>query len=242
MEFVEQIERQAAVGEIEETESRQSISDIGVAYQIVTNETSMVLLSDERFAERGIERRNLRRSALEAEARNTRATLPVKNRRVDAAKPAFQAPAPSGRIRKRWRCVRDGTDRSHGPGSSGLEAAPRIKKTKSHQYVIPARHTIAAVGLPGRDPPIPGSGRSPSLCPRGFSHLIRLDLDNGPLHPLGLQPSNLRLLGPASSWMGDRIAIGSALVDHHRIWDFLGFLGCSIGRTIAHRLSWPFGP
>ena len=108
MEFVEQIERKTAVGDIDETESRQSISDIGVTYQIVTDETSMVLLSDERFAERGIERQNLRRSAFEAEARNTRASQPVRDRRVDAAKPAFQAPAPS-------------TGSGNGAGAFGLE-------------------------------------------------------------------------------------------------------------------------
>jgi len=94
MEFVEQIELWSAVGEVEETEARQSISDIGVAYQIVTDETSMVLLSDERFAERGIERRNLRRSTAEAQARAVRASQPVTNHRVDSSNPAFGSNAP----------------------------------------------------------------------------------------------------------------------------------------------------
>ena len=69
--------------------------DLGVQYQIVTDETSMVVLSDEAFAERGIDRRNAERTKTEREARARRATQPIQRRRADEGKPMFDKPAPS---------------------------------------------------------------------------------------------------------------------------------------------------
>lgn len=94
MQLVEQIERLEAAGHVDGDEARQSIRDIGVTYQIVTDQTSMVVLTDEAFAERGIDRRNLRRSETEAQARAIRASQPIQHHRVDNTSPTFPSNAP----------------------------------------------------------------------------------------------------------------------------------------------------
>ncbi|MHC4415228.1 MAG: VIT and vWA domain-containing protein [Planctomycetota bacterium] len=76
-------------------EGEQVITDLGVEYQIVSDYTSMVVLSDEAFADRGIERRNQRRIAAEREAQALRATRPITSNRVDQNRPMFQQQAPS---------------------------------------------------------------------------------------------------------------------------------------------------
>ncbi len=92
---IEQIELSQDTGEIPEGEASTAIRDLGIAYQLVTDETSMVVLSDDGFAKRGIERRNRERVAREEEARARRAQQPVANRRADSRKPAFSGRAPS---------------------------------------------------------------------------------------------------------------------------------------------------
>lgn len=94
MQLVEQIERLEAAGHVDGDEARQSVRDIGVSYQIVTDQTSMVILTDEAFAEHGIDRRNLRRADAEAQARAVRASQPIQHHRVDNASPAFPSNAP----------------------------------------------------------------------------------------------------------------------------------------------------
>jgi hypothetical protein len=54
----------------------------------------MVVLEDEVFTARGIERRNLARVAQERKAQARRAARPARNRRVDEEKPMFDLPAP----------------------------------------------------------------------------------------------------------------------------------------------------
>jgi Ca-activated chloride channel family protein len=76
-------------------ETEQIITGLGVDYQIVTDYTSMVVLSDQAFAQRGIERRNRSRIALEREARAQRARQPVASRRVDQNRPMFKHKSPS---------------------------------------------------------------------------------------------------------------------------------------------------
>lgn len=95
MSWVEEIEAQEDAGLLDADEARSAVRDIGVAYQIVTDETSMVVLSDEAFASRGIERRNWDRTAIEHEARAQRTGQPVRNYRVDRQTPMFNDPAPS---------------------------------------------------------------------------------------------------------------------------------------------------
>ena len=92
---IEQLELKALVGAMPTSESEDAIEHLGVAYQIVTDQTAMVVLDDERFDRRGIERRNRDRIALEQSAQSARAQQPVKNYRVDEQKPAFNLPRPS---------------------------------------------------------------------------------------------------------------------------------------------------
>jgi Ca-activated chloride channel family protein len=76
-------------------EGEQVMTSLGVDYQIVTDYTSMVVLSDEAFAERGIDRHNQARTATERQARSQRASRPITSNRVDQSRPMFQNNAPS---------------------------------------------------------------------------------------------------------------------------------------------------
>jgi Ca-activated chloride channel family protein len=83
------------IGAMPADEAEQHIRALGLDYQLVTDYTSMVVLSDEAFAERGIERRNRVRIAREHQAQAQRAQQPVRDLRVDQHRPAFNRPAPS---------------------------------------------------------------------------------------------------------------------------------------------------
>jgi Ca-activated chloride channel family protein len=95
MDRVEAIEFARDAGMLPATEAGDAVEALGVEYQIVTDETSMLVLSDEKFEERGIERRNRERLARERTAQSQRAGQPVVNRRVDGDNPAFNMPSPS---------------------------------------------------------------------------------------------------------------------------------------------------
>lgn len=92
---IEKLGAMTDIGAMEVSESEQAIRDLGLAYQLVTDYTSMVVLADETFEERGIERRNKGRTAREHQAQAMRAQQPVRNYRVDQSNPAFQHHAPS---------------------------------------------------------------------------------------------------------------------------------------------------
>ena len=92
---IEKIESRERIGRMPATESETAIRDLGLSYQIVTDYTSMVVLSDSAFADRGVERHNQARIAREQQARATRSQQPVKSHRVDEKKPAFKFKAPS---------------------------------------------------------------------------------------------------------------------------------------------------
>jgi Ca-activated chloride channel family protein len=92
---IEAIERQRDIGLLPASEATAAIRDLGVTYQLVTDETAMVVLSDESFAKRGIDRRNRERLIREHGAQSQRTAQPAPNRRVDAAQPAFRFPTPS---------------------------------------------------------------------------------------------------------------------------------------------------
>ena len=92
---IEKLDAHARIGRMPAGESETAIKDLGLNYQIVTDHTSMVVLSDSAFAERGIERLNRHRIAREQQARATRMQQPVKSHRVDDKKPAFKFKAPS---------------------------------------------------------------------------------------------------------------------------------------------------
>ncbi|MCF3649206.1 VIT and vWA domain-containing protein [Synoicihabitans lomoniglobus] len=91
---IEQIELKANTGQMPVSESDDAITHLGVHYQIVTDHTSMVVLDDETFARRGIDRRNQQRVGLERTAQSARAAQPVKSYRVDTAQPTYTQPAP----------------------------------------------------------------------------------------------------------------------------------------------------
>lgn len=97
---IEQLEQIAAIETETADEYRESIEDLGIKYQLVTDETSMVVLSDQAFARQGIERRNQKRIGVENEARAERSRAAresgqaVRKRRADESKPMFDQPAP----------------------------------------------------------------------------------------------------------------------------------------------------
>jgi len=91
---IEQIEVKEAIGQLPASESKDAITHLGVAYQLVTDHTSMIVLDDATHASRGIDRKNQQRVANERTAQSVRATQPVKNYQVDAQQPTYSTPAP----------------------------------------------------------------------------------------------------------------------------------------------------
>jgi Ca-activated chloride channel family protein len=92
---IEKFEALDRIGTMPVSESKDAIRDLGLTYQIVTDYTSMVVLSDTAFADRGIDRRNQTRIAQEQQARSQRSQQPVKNYRVDQKKPPFKFKVPN---------------------------------------------------------------------------------------------------------------------------------------------------
>lgn len=94
---VESLDRAAHRGLADGSETKSAIRDLGVRYQIVTDETSMLVLNDDAFARRGIARDNRNRSDAERAAQQARATAQPVNRRADTERPMFDAPSFSRR-------------------------------------------------------------------------------------------------------------------------------------------------
>ena len=93
---IEQIEDQANAGMTPASESRNAIRDIGLQYQLVTDETSMLVLADHSFQRHGIERKNKQRVQRERSAQSARAAAPAPvSRRVDTQQPLTPSRAPS---------------------------------------------------------------------------------------------------------------------------------------------------
>jgi Ca-activated chloride channel family protein len=78
----------------EKVDLKQAVTDLGVEYGLVTDYTSMVVVRDEVFAQRGIERNNQQRLAVEAAARQQRASQSVPSRRVDSQRPTYTGSRP----------------------------------------------------------------------------------------------------------------------------------------------------
>ncbi len=95
MSQIEEIEFLKSIGRKDDKEARETIANLGVEYQLVTDETSMLVLSDEAFARRNIERHNLARSEREHQAQATRAAAPPQSQRVDNSKPMFNVKPPN---------------------------------------------------------------------------------------------------------------------------------------------------
>ncbi|MCH6257046.1 VWA domain-containing protein [Puniceicoccaceae bacterium K14] len=91
---VQKIQVAKMAGLVEVSESEQAIADIGIAYQIVTEGTSMIALDDEGFMRHGIERKNQQRLNTERMAQTQR----VQNsgaQRVDSQRPMYTNNTPS---------------------------------------------------------------------------------------------------------------------------------------------------
>ncbi|MEE4175351.1 MAG: VIT and VWA domain-containing protein [Xanthomonadales bacterium] len=74
---------------------RQAIVDLAVDHGLVTPHTSMLVLTEERFTELGIERNNRDRLAQEAIAAQARAAQAVRSHRVDGQQPISSRPRAS---------------------------------------------------------------------------------------------------------------------------------------------------
>lgn len=95
LERIDDIQWRMDAGLMSPGEGEQTIVGLGVDYQIVTDHTSMVVMSDTAFDQRGIDRRNQRRVAVERQAQARRAAQPITSSRVDQNHPMFQHQAPS---------------------------------------------------------------------------------------------------------------------------------------------------
>jgi len=73
----------------------QAIIDIAMEYSLVTDYTSMIVLSDKTFESLGIKQINKKRLNIEKHAQQQRAQAPVVQHRVDAHKPMFSSKRPS---------------------------------------------------------------------------------------------------------------------------------------------------
>ena len=79
----------------EKADIKQAIVDLGIEYGLVTDYTSMIVLRDEVFASRNIDRANRKRLAIEQAAQQQRQASPATNRRVDTQQPMYKSPRPS---------------------------------------------------------------------------------------------------------------------------------------------------
>ena len=93
MSRIERIEHEQRLGLSQGNEISEGIKSLGLAYQLVTDETSMLVLSDEGFVKHGISRDNQIRVATERQAQSSRVMSPVQNRRVDSRAPMFPSSA-----------------------------------------------------------------------------------------------------------------------------------------------------
>ncbi len=94
MAMIEQIELQENAGFLPPEEAQATVRMLGVNYQLVTDQTSMVVLDDAAHARHAIARHNENRTAIERAAQSVRSGQPARQARMDAAQPAFPAPAP----------------------------------------------------------------------------------------------------------------------------------------------------
>lgn len=97
MKRVEEIETLRDLGLFEEDEAKDAVKSLGVDYQIVTDETSMLVMSDDRFAAHNIDRKNRERITREHTAQSQRAAQPVRNHTVSnnsGNSPTFPRRAP----------------------------------------------------------------------------------------------------------------------------------------------------
>jgi len=96
---IERIEDRRSAGALPDREAGDMIRELGLGYQLVTDETSMVVLSDASFEQHGIERRNQRRTGREHVAQSARAQQAPTSYVVDRGSPFTGGSAPTHRPR-----------------------------------------------------------------------------------------------------------------------------------------------
>ena len=96
MSLIEELEDRANAGLLDPQESDDAVRDLGVAYQLVTDQTAMIVLDDAAFDRHGIQRINRERVARERAAQQRRVAQPVQSRRVDRKRPMFDGKSPRG--------------------------------------------------------------------------------------------------------------------------------------------------
>lgn len=79
----------------EQADLKEAATDIALEYSLVTDFTSLLVLREEQFAARSIERHNQRRLAVEQAAQQRRAQRAPVSRRVDQQQPMYHSPRPS---------------------------------------------------------------------------------------------------------------------------------------------------
>jgi len=79
----------------EEADLKQAVTDLGIEYSLVTDYTSMVVMRDEVFTSRGIERKNQQRLSIEHAAQQLRGSQVATSHRVDNQQPMFSNTRPS---------------------------------------------------------------------------------------------------------------------------------------------------
>ena len=95
LKMIDDIEMLESVGMLPEAEAGNMVRDLGIAYQLVTDETAMLLLNDAAFEEYGIDRKNRERLRQEHQAQMIRAQNRAKNYQVDKQNPLTKKRVPS---------------------------------------------------------------------------------------------------------------------------------------------------
>ena len=91
---IEQIEGERDAGVLPGGEASDMVRDLGLRFQLVTDETSMVVLTDEAFDRHGIERHNKQRVARERGAQAARSSQAPTSYVVDRRQPLTNGSAP----------------------------------------------------------------------------------------------------------------------------------------------------
>ncbi|MCE5230852.1 VIT and VWA domain-containing protein [bacterium] len=92
---IEQVQLAQDIGKMNADEARGAIVNLGLQYQLVTDHTSMLILSDQKFQEKGINRLNQQMIARERDARIRQAQGGGQIVQADKSQPMFNMPAPS---------------------------------------------------------------------------------------------------------------------------------------------------
>lgn len=79
----------------EKADLKRAATDIALEYGLVTDYTSMIVLREEQFAARNIQRNNQQRVAIEQAAQQQRAQSAPVSRRIDQQQPMYTSPRPS---------------------------------------------------------------------------------------------------------------------------------------------------